>query len=210
MAKAKKTAAKKVTRSKKKPIKRAGLKKSASRAKSASRKKSTSRPKKVPFIPTGYHSITPYLIVDRAADAIDFYKNAFGATEKMRMEKPDGRIGHAELKIGDAKIMLSDGCPEINARDPRAIGGSPVGIHLYIKDVDAVVEKALTLGARLVHPTEDMFYGDRSATIEDPFGHTWFVSTHIENVTPAQLKKRMASIKSQKESKESVEPSALS
>jgi PhnB protein len=156
-------------------------------------KKAVRKPaKKVSFIPKDYHSITPYLIVNKAKEAIDFYTKAFGAKVKMQMEKPEGKIGHAELKMGDAHIMLADEHPEMGARSPFSIGGSPVGIHLYIKNVDAVVERAVSLGSKIVRPVTDMFYGDRSGTIEDPFGHTWHISTHIEDVTPAQVKKRAA------------------
>lgn len=155
-------------------------------------KKKLSKParKKVPYIQKGYHSIIPYLIIDGCDDAIQFYKKAFGAKELFRMEKPDGKISHAELKIGDAKIMLCDTCPEMNAYSPEKYDGSPVGIHLYIKKVDDVVKKAIKLGAKLERSVETMFYGDRSGTLKDPFGHTWYVSTHVENVTPAQVKKR--------------------
>ena len=141
-------------------------------------------------IPKGYHSITPYLIIDEARTAIDFYKRAFKAKEVMRMELPNGKIGHAELQIGDAKIMLADEFPEMNARSPRVYGGTPVGIHLYIKNVDFIVEQAVESGAKILKPIENMFWGDRSATIEDPYGHKWTIATHIENVTPAKMKKR--------------------
>lgn len=146
----------------------------------------------VSAIPDGYSSITPYLIVTDAAKAIDFYKQAFGAIEVMRMPKPDGKVGHAELQFGDSKIMLADEFPEMNAKAPNAFGGSPVGIMLYIENVDAVADKAVSLGATLVRPLQDMFYGDRICTIEDPFGHSWYVATHIEDVSPEELEKRMA------------------
>jgi PhnB protein len=148
--------------------------------------------KKVSAIPKGYHSITPYLVVSNGANAIKFYIKAFGAKEMMRMEQPGGKIGHAELKIGDAKIMLADVCPEMNSRSPESLGGSPVSIHLYIKDVDGVVKRAVAAGAKLLMPIENRFYGDRSGALEDPFGHKWHVSTHVENVSPAQVKKRAA------------------
>ncbi|OGT34020.1 MAG: glyoxalase [Gammaproteobacteria bacterium RIFCSPHIGHO2_02_FULL_39_13] len=148
--------------------------------------------KKVSAVPVGYNSITPYLIIDRAVDAIQFYKKVFGAKEVMRMGKEDGKIGHAELQIGDTKIMLADEHPEMNARAPQTYGGSPVSIHLYINNVDAVVQRAITEGATLIRPVEDMFYGDRSGGVQDPFGHIWYVSTHVEDVTPAEIRKRLA------------------
>jgi PhnB protein len=143
---------------------------------------------RVKAIPEGYHSVTPYLIVDDAAGAIEFYRKVFGASELMRMPAPDGRIGHAELRIGDSRIMLADAFPDMGARSPRAIGGSPV--HLYVEDVDAVTNKALAAGAKELRPVKDKFYGDRSGTIEDPFGHVWHVSTHKEDVAADELKRR--------------------
>src|SRR5882724_12816364 len=119
-------------------------------------------------IPDGYHTVTPYLIIKNAADAIEFYKKAFGATELFRMDQPDGRIGHAEIKIGDAPIMLSDEFPEEGVRSPATLGGSPVAIHLYVPDVDALVARAVVAGAKLQRPIADQFYGDRSATLLDP------------------------------------------
>lgn len=148
--------------------------------------------KKVSAIPKGYHSITPYLIVKGAKKAIEFYKKALGAKEVMCMEKAKGKIGHAELKIGDSKIMLCDEFHKVGACSPKAYGGSPVGIHLYTKDVDSVVKRAVAAGAKLTRAVEDMFYGDRSGAITDPYGHSWYISTHIENVSPAQMKKRLA------------------
>jgi len=150
--------------------------------------------KKVSAIPEGYHSITPYLIIKHAVKAIEFYKKAFGAKEAMKMEHANGKIGHAELKIGDAKIMLADEWPEMDARSPEAYGGSPMSIHLYVKDADAVISKAVSLGAKITRPLENMFYGDRSGMIEDPYGYKWCVSTHIEDVTPAKMKKRAAEL----------------
>ena len=154
------------------------------------KKPAAKRKTKVTAIPKGYHSITPYLIVDEGTKAIAFYKKVFGAKEVMRMEHSGGKIGHAELKIGDARIMLADECPEMHARSPQTIGGTPVSIHLYIKDVDSVVKRAVAAGAKLLRTVEDMFYGDRCGAVEDPYGHTWFIATHIENVTPAQVRKR--------------------
>ena len=150
--------------------------------KTAAKKTIKSR-KKVSAIPKGYNSITPYLIVNNAAKAIDFYKKAFAAKVVLCLQRPDGQVSHAELKMGDSKIMLADEHPEMGARGPQAFGGSPVSIHLYVKKVDAMVEKAHSAGAKIVRPITDMFYGDRSATLADPFGHQWTVSTHIENVT---------------------------
>jgi PhnB protein len=148
------------------------------------------RKKKVLAVPKGYHSITPYLIINDATAAIAFYKKVFGAKEVVRMEHSNGKVGHAELKIGDAKIMLADECSDMDTRSPQAYGGSAVIVHLYIKDVDTIVKRAISAGAKLVKPVEDMFYGDRSGMVEDPHGHTWCVSTHIEDVSPAKVKKR--------------------
>lgn len=123
-------------------------------------------------VPEGYHSITPYLVVNDAAGAIEFYKTAFGASELMRMAAPNGRIGHAELRIGDSRVMLADEFPEMGARSARTIGGSPVHIYLYVEDVDAVTGRALAAGAKELRPVKDQFYGDRSGSIEDPFGQS--------------------------------------
>lgn len=140
--------------------------------------------------PDGYHSVTPYLIVNNAAAAIDFYKRAFGATELMRMDMPGGRIGHAEIKIGDSPIMLADEFPEMNARGPHAVGGTSVSIVLYVEDVDAIVKQAEKAGAKITRPLEDQFYGDRTAGLEDPFGHQWHVATHKEDVSPEEMARR--------------------
>ncbi len=154
--------------------------------------------KTVKPIPDGYHSVTPYLIYKDAASAIDFCKQAFGAKEMMRMAKPDGRIGHAELRIGDSVIMLADEAPEIGARGPESFGGTPVLIHLYVADVDAVVARALAAGAKLLRPVENQFYGDRSGGVTDPFGHVWYVATHTEDVSHEQLQERMEALIKQK------------
>lgn len=154
--------------------------------------------KKVSPIPAGYNTVIPYLIVDGALDAIAFYKKAFGAKAIMCMDHGTGKVGHAELQIGDTKIMLADECPEMNARGPKTCNGSPISIHLYMTDVDAVVKKAVAAGATLIRPVEDMFYGDRSGGIKDPFGHTWYVATHTEDLTMAQVKKRMAEMSKHK------------
>ena len=145
---------------------------------------------KVKAIPDGYHTATPYLFVKDAAGAIDFYKAAFKAKELMRLAGPGGRVGHAQIKIGDSHIMLSDESPEMGARGPKTLGGSPVMLYLYVKDVDAVVAQAVAAGAKLVHPVKDQFYGDRSGGLEDPFGHIWHVATRKENVPPKELRKR--------------------
>ena len=143
-------------------------------------------------IPDGYHSVTPYLIVKGAADAIEFYKKAFGATELFRMPAPDGKIGHAEIKIGDSPIMLSDEQPELGYVGPATLGGSPVSIMIYVEDVDTVYPQALAAGGQEVKPLQDQFYGDRSGSLKDPFGHMWHVATHKEDVTPEEMDKRMA------------------
>ena len=143
-------------------------------------------------IPEGYHSVTPYLIVTGAASAIEFYKHAFGAKEVMRVPHPDGRVGHAELQIGDSRIMLADEFPEIGARSPMSLGGTPVGIQLYVDDVDDVAARALAAGAKMLRPVKDQFYGDRSGTLNDPFGHQWTISTHKEDVSPEEMKRRAA------------------
>lgn len=143
-------------------------------------------------IPEGYHSVTPYLIIDGAAEALEFYKKAFGATELFRMEH-GGKIGHAEIKIGDSPIMLADEHPEMGYRSPKALGGSPVGIMIYVDDVDTIFKQAIDAGGAEVKPLQDQFYGDRSGTLTDPFGHVWTVATHKEDVTPEEIEKRLAS-----------------
>ena len=143
-------------------------------------------------VPEGYHSVTPYLIVDGGAKAIDFYTRVFGATERMRMPGAGGKVGHAELTIGDATIMLADEHPEMGARGPRAFGGAAVSLHLYVPDADATVKAAVGAGAKLLRPVENKFYGDRMGTIEDPFGHHWHVATHVEDVSQEEMSKRMA------------------
>ena len=145
-------------------------------------------------IPDGYHSMTPYLIVDGAAKAIDFYTQIFGAKEKMRMPGPGGKVGHAELNLGDTMIMLADEHPEMDARGPRAFGGSAVSLMVYVPDVDATVAKATAAGAKVVRKVENQFYGDRMGTIEDPFGHRWHVATHVEDVSPEEMAKRAAAM----------------
>jgi PhnB protein len=141
-------------------------------------------------IPDGYHSATPYLIVKGAAEAIDFYKRAFGATESLRMADPKGGIAHAEIKIGDSVIMLADEHPNMGYRGPRSLGGSTVSIMLYVTDVDGTFDRAVKAGAKAQRPVANQFYGDRSGTLEDPFGHIWTISTHVEDVAPEEMKRR--------------------
>jgi PhnB protein len=145
-------------------------------------------------IPDGYHTVTPYLIVNGAASAIEFYKKAFGATELFRMPGPDGKIGHAEIKIGNSPIMLADEHPEMGFRGPKALGGSPVGILLYVEDVDKMAGQAVAAGAKVEKPVQDQFYGDRSGTFADPFGHRWTIATHKEDVSSEEMQKRMAAL----------------
>jgi len=143
-------------------------------------------------IPDGYHSVTPYLIVDGAAKAIDFYTRAFGATEVMRHPGPSGKVMHAEIQIGDSRIMLADEFPEMGAKSPSSLGGTPVSMAVYVEDVDARFKQAIAAGAKEMRPVQDQFYGDRSGTLVDPFGHTWTIGTHKEDLSPAELEKRMA------------------
>ena len=150
----------------------------------------------VKSIPDGYHSVTPYLIIQGAANAIEFYKNAFGATELFRMEH-EGKVGHAEIKIGDSPIMLADEHPEMGHVSPKTLGGSPVGIMIYVDDVDTIFNQAIESGGEEVKPLQDQFYGDRSGTLKDPFGHVWTVATHKEDVTPEEMDKRMAAASGQ-------------
>jgi PhnB protein len=149
-------------------------------------------------IPAGYHRVTPYLTIKGAAKAIDFYKRAFGATELMRFEH-DGKIGHAEIKIGDSPVMLADEFPNMGASSPQTMGGSPIHMMLYVEDVDKFVERAVGAGAKLQRPIANQFYGDRMGGIEDPFGFTWYVATHIEDVPPKELQKRAAAAFAQQE-----------
>ena len=141
-------------------------------------------------IPEGYHTVTPYLIIRGAARALDFYKQGFGATELMRLAGPDGKIGHAEIKIGDSPIMLADEFPEMGFSGPQTIGGSPVCILLYVEDVDARFRQALAAGAKELRPVKDQFYGDRAGTLADPFGHLWTIATHKEDVSPEEINRR--------------------
>jgi PhnB protein len=145
-------------------------------------------------IPAGYAGITPYICVRNAAAAIEFYQRAFGAVEVMRIVGPDGRVGHAEMKIGAAPLMLSDEFPEIAVVGPETVGGSGVALHIYFEDVDAVAERAVAAGAKLLRPVEDQFYGDRAGKLSDPFGHLWWISTHVEDVPPEEMKRRAAAM----------------
>lgn len=145
-------------------------------------------------IPDGYHTATPYLILSDAARAIDFYKAAFGATEIMRFPMPNGKLGHSEIRIGDSAIMLADGFPEMGARSPLTLGGSPVSILLYVENADALTAQAITAGAEVIRPIADQFYGDRSATLRDPFGHQWTIAMHVEDVSVEEMQRRMAAM----------------
>ena len=145
---------------------------------------------KVKPIPEGYHTVTPYLVMTGAAEAIEYYKKVFGATEVMRFPSPGGRIGHAEIRIGDSTIMLADDNPEMGFRGPKTFGGSPISLLVYVPDVDKTVDRAVAAGAKLTRPVADQFYGDRTGGLEDPFGHQWYVATHIEDVSPEEMRKR--------------------
>ena len=150
---------------------------------------------KVKPIPDGYHSVTPYISVKGAAAAIDFYKKAFGATEIMRMPAPGGLIGHAEFKIGNSILMIADETPDMGNKSPDTLGGTPITLLIYVENADAVFQQAVDAGAKAVREPADQFYGDRSAGVTDPFGHSWFIHTHIEDVTPEEMQKRMAAMR---------------
>jgi PhnB protein len=141
-------------------------------------------------IPEGYHTLTPYLVVEDTAKAIDFYKDAFGAEEIMRMQAPDGSIGHAEIQIGDSKVMLSDPFPQSSVRPPKERGGPTASIFVYVEDCDALFDQATGAGAEVTAPLEDMFWGDRFGSVTDPFGHLWSIATHIEDVPEAEMAER--------------------
>ena len=152
----------------------------------------------VNYKPEGYHTVNPYLIVNDGARAIEFYKKAFGAKEVMRMAGPDGRIGHAEIQVGDSRVCLADEHPEMGARSPHTIGGSPVSFLVYVPDVDKTVEQAVAAGATLKRAVADQFYGDRVGGVEDPFGHAWYLATHKEDVAPDELERRAAAMAEKK------------
>ena len=141
-------------------------------------------------IPEGYPPVNPYLIVDNGAAAIDFYTSVLGATERMRMDAPGGRIGHAEIELGSSVIMLADEHPEVGAQAPATVGGTPVSLHVYVEDVDSVFAKAIEAGATADSDVEDKFYGDRMGTFTDPFGHRWHVASHVEDIPPEEMSKR--------------------
>ncbi|HVT45129.1 MAG TPA: VOC family protein [Thermoanaerobaculia bacterium] len=145
----------------------------------------------VKAIPDGYAAVTPYLVMKNASKAIDFYKQVFDATERLRMDAPGGKIGHAELEIGDSLIMLADESPEMGFVGPETIGGTPVTLMLYVEDVDARFRRAIDAGAKELRAVQDQFYGDRSGTLTDPFGHVWTIGTHIEDVSPEEMSRRM-------------------
>jgi PhnB protein len=151
---------------------------------------------KVSYIPKDYHSVTPYLVIKGAAQAIDYYKKVFGATELFRMAGPDGKIGHAELKIGDSRIMLADENPNMGQGHTSAatIGASPISLYVYLPDVDQVVQRATKEGSKVLKPVQDQFYGDRNGFIQDPFGHLWCLATHVEDVAPKDLEERMKKV----------------
>src|ERR687895_1818866 len=142
-------------------------------------------------VPEGYNTVTPYLSVDDASAAIDFYQRALGAKESVRMSGPGGAIMHAELELGDSRVMLSDPFPQFTPRPPKELGGTSVSIFLYVEDVDALYQQATDAGASSVAEPEDMFWGDRFASILDPFGHSWTIATHVEDVEPAEMQRRI-------------------
>jgi PhnB protein len=141
-------------------------------------------------IPEGYQTVTPYLAVDDAAEAIEYYKKAFGAKERARMEAPGGKIGHAELEIGDSLVMLSDPLPQATTRPPKELGGTTASVFMYVEDVDAVVKQAVDAGATITMEVADQFWGDRFGSVQDPFGHLWSIATHVEDVAPEEMAER--------------------
>lgn len=145
-------------------------------------------------IPAGYHSVTPYLIIKGAAEAIEFYKKALGATEMFRLPMPGGVIGHAELKIGDSVIMMADEFPDMGAISPKTLGGTPISLMIYVPNVDEVFAGAIAAGGKEIRPVQNQFYGDRSGVFEDPFGHKWSIATHVEDVSHEEVQRRMAAM----------------
>jgi PhnB protein len=148
---------------------------------------------KVSYIPKDYNSVTPYLVIKGAAQAIEYYKRVFGATEHVRMNGPDGKVGHAELKIGNSFVMLADENPSMGTGHSSAatIGASPVSLYVYLPDVDQVIQRATAEGAKILKPVQTQFYGDRNGFIQDPFGHLWGIATHVEDVSPKEMEERM-------------------
>jgi len=151
-------------------------------------------PTSVKPIPDGHRTVAPYLAIKNAAAALEFYKQGFGAVETYKLIVPDGRVGHAEIRLGDSLIMLSDEFPEFGGKAPEALGGSPVSIHLYVEDVDAFVKRAVVAGARELKPVANQFYGDRSGQLQDPFGHLWWVATHREDVASDEMQRRVRAL----------------
>jgi PhnB protein len=145
-------------------------------------------------VPPGYHTLTPYLIVDDAARALAWYTQAFNARELMRLSAPGGSIGHAEIEIGDSRVMLADENPAVGAKAPATFGGSPISLHLYVEDVDATISQAAGAGATVKSQPENKFYGDRTGSVVDPFGHIWHIATHVEDVTVEEIERRMAAM----------------
>lgn len=153
---------------------------------------------KSPYIPFGYHSVTPYLTVNGAKQAIEFYQAAFGATEVLRLDMPGDKIGHAEIQIGDSRVMLADEFPEWDSRSPQTIGGTPSSLMIYVEDCDAVYNRAVAAGATPLMPVADQFYGDRSGTLKDPFGHKWTIATHKETLSQEEMQRRVTAMFAQK------------
>jgi len=151
-------------------------------------------PTSVKPIPDGHRTVAPYLAIKNAAAALEFYEQGFGAVETYKLIVPDGRVGHAEIRLGDSLIMLSDEFPELGGKAPEALGGSPVSIHLYVEDVDAFVKRAVAAGARELKPVANQFYGDRSGQLQDPFGHLWWVATHKEDVASDEMQRRVRAL----------------
>ena len=166
----------------------------AKRSKAKVSRKAPAKKARVQPIPKGYHDVTPYLSIRGAADAIEFYKKALGAAEVMRMPGPEGKLGHAEIRIGGSRVMLSDEYPEMDFLGPQTRGGTSVHLHVYVKDVDAVIERAVAAGAKLLRPVANQFYGDRTGSVQDPFGHVWHIATHVEDVPPKEMSRRAAQV----------------